>query len=97
MMHRLTHTLTRTLTHMWVDAARTTGGQTPVEVDAGMTSIQTGGGRRWDGQRMELQVRMEIWKLWKQTERKKGTKQKPPGTMKLSSINELLLINSGSS
>ena len=34
-----------------------------MEVDAGMTSIQTGGGRRWDGQRMELQVRVDTREL----------------------------------
>ena len=32
-------------------------------VDVPETSIQTGAGKRWDGQRMELQVSMWLWKF----------------------------------
>ena len=63
------------------------------------TSIQTGGGRCWDGQRMELQVSMQLWKLWpaniQKEKEKRGAKQhkKTTGTMEHSYIYEVLLIN----
>ena len=39
------------------------------------TSIQTGGGRRWDGQKVELQVSMSLWKLWPADEYRKKKKK----------------------
>ena len=52
-----------------------------MEVDAGMTSIQTGGGRRRDDVytdrwRLEVQVRMKLWKLWTGNIQKKEENEK---------------------
>ena len=63
-------------------------------VDIPETSIHTGGGRRWNAQRMELQVSMQLWKLWPvnaQKEKNAGQNKKTTGKMKHSYIYEVLL------
>ena len=57
-------------------------------VDIPETSIQTGGGRRWDGQRVELQVS-------RGEQGGAGQCKKTTGTVKCSCIYEVVRINYG--